>query len=263
MEEKKLFGYPKFDEKGEMILCTYDNAYRDMLMDVRIYRIPAGETREYGRDGEECAVLLFNGKVTFGWDGKTETVYRKDIWTDGPYCVHVCCGEKITVKAESDIEIYVQYAKNDNKFEGRLYRPEDCPWKYSGVNKYGNVAKRRVNTIVDHDINPKSNFVLGEIMNDRGNWSGYLPHRHPQPELYFFRFDRPEGFGASFVGDQVFKSVDYSFSTITENRLHPQAVAPGYQMYTVWAIRHFDGNPWLQTDRNVDERYLWLDDAQF
>ena len=28
-------------------------------------------------------------------------------------------------------------------------------------------------------------------------------------------------------------------------------------------IRHLDGKPWLQTDRNEDERYLWLHDAQF
>ena len=74
--------------------------------------------------------------------------------------------------------------------------------------------------------------------------------------------DRPEGFGASFVGDQVFKSVDNSFSAIPGGCLHPQAVAPGFQMYTCWMIRHLDGDPWLQTTRNEDERYLWLHDAQ-
>ena len=84
-------------------------------------------------------------------------------------------------------------------------------------------------------------MVLGEVLNDRGNWSGYLPHRHPQPETYFFKFDHPEGFGASFVGDQVFKSTDESFSAIPGGELHPQAVAPGYQMYTCWMIRHIDG----------------------
>ena len=148
------------------------------------------------------------------------------------------------------------------KLISRLYRPEDAPWVYSCVGKFGNVAKRRVNTIFDKDIAPWSNMVLGEVLNDRGNWSGYLPHRHPQPECYYFKFDRPEGFGASFVGDQVFKSVDNSFSAIPGGCLHPQAVAPGFQMYTCWMIRHLDGNPWLQTTRNEDERYLWLHDAQ-
>ena len=58
--EKKLFGYPEFDETGEEILSTYDNEYRDMLMDVRVYRIKAGNERVFCREGEETAVLLLS-----------------------------------------------------------------------------------------------------------------------------------------------------------------------------------------------------------
>ena len=108
-----------------------------------------------------------------------------------------------------------------------------------------------------------SDMVLGEVLNDRGNWSGFLPHRHPQPELYYFKFDRPEGFGASFNGDDVFKCVDNSFSAIKGGNLHPQSAAPGFQMYTCWMIRHLENDPWLQSTRNEDEAYLWLHDAQF
>ena len=42
--EKKLFGYPSYDEKGEMILTTYDNAYSDMLMDIRMYKLKSGQS---------------------------------------------------------------------------------------------------------------------------------------------------------------------------------------------------------------------------
>ena len=260
---KKVFGYPTFDAEGEEILCTYDNEYRDMLMDIRVYRMKPGQRRSFCRQGEEIAALLLSGTVVFGWDGGTETVSRRDVFTDGPYAVHVCTGKEIVVEARTEAEILVQCTKNDTVFAGKLYRPEDAPWVYSSVGKFGNVAKRRVNTIFDKDIAPWSNMVLGEVLNDRGNWSGYLPHRHPQPECYYFKFDRPEGFGASFVGDQVFKSVDNSFSAIPGECLHPQAVAPGFQMYTCWMIRHLDGDPWLQTTRNEDARYLWLHDAQF
>ena len=113
------------------------------------------------------------------------------MFTDGPYALHACAGEEITVEAQTDAEILVQCTKNDTAFSGRLYRPEDAPWVYSCVGKFGNVAKRRVNTIFDKDIAPWSNMVLGEVLNDRGNWSGYLPHWHPQPECYYFKFDRP------------------------------------------------------------------------
>ena len=224
MVEKKLFGYPTFDENGEEILSTYDNEYRDMLMDVRLYRMAAGSTREFCREGEEIAVLLLSGEITFKWAEGEKTVSRKDVFTEGPWALHVSGGKQITVTAVKDAEILVQCTQNEKDFASRLYSPEDAPWAYSGAKgKFGDTANRQVNTIFDHDICPESNMVLGEVMNDRGNWSGYLPHRHPQPELYYFKFDRPEGFGASFVGDDVFKSVDNSFSAIPGGRLHRKA----------------------------------------
>ncbi|MCI8646710.1 MAG: 5-deoxy-glucuronate isomerase [Firmicutes bacterium] len=259
----KVFGYPEFDDKGEMILTTYDNEYQAMMMDIRLYRMRAGDTRSFCREGEEIAVLLLSGRLTYEWENNQKTVSRKDVFTEEPWCLHVSSGKEVKVNSEAETEILVQCTHNDKEFESRLYKPEDAPWGYSCVGKFGNVAKRRVNTIFDHDISPKSNMVLGEVLNDRGNWSGYLPHRHPQPETYLFKFDRPEGFGASFVGDQVFKSVNNSFSAIPGGELHPQAVAPGFQMYTCWMIRHLDGNPWLQTDRCEDERYTWLHEAGF
>ena len=259
----KVFGYPAFDEQGEKILTTYDNEYSAMMMDIRVYRMAAGETRSFLREGEETALLLLSGSVTYAWGEERTIVSRRDVFTEGPWCLHVCTGTPVTVTAAQDSEILVQCTHNEKEFDAKLYRPEDAPWKYSAVGKFGNVAKRRVNTIFDHDIAPWSNMVLGEVLNDRGNWSGYLPHRHPQPETYYFLFDRPEGFGASFVGDQVFKSVNGSFSAIPGGELHPQAVAPGFQMYTCWMIRHLDGNPWLQTDRCEDERYVWMHDFDF
>lgn len=234
-----------------------------MMMDIRVYRMKPEEKREFLRTGEETAVLLLEGTVTFQWEGQEKTVSRKNVFTEGPWCVHTCTGQKIDVTALTDVEILVQCTKNDRNFPGKLYTPEDAPWAYSCAGKFGNTANRRVNTIFDHDIAPDSNMVLGEVLNDRGNWSGYLPHRHPQPETYYFKFDRPEGFGASFVGDEVFKSTDGSFSAIPGGCLHPQAAAPGFQMYTCWMIRHLDGNPWLQTDRCEDERYTWLHDAKW
>lgn len=259
---KKVFGYPEFDESGEKLLTSYDNEYADMLMDIRVYRMRAGEERSFRREGEETALLLLAGSLWYRWEGKRELAIRRSVFTEGPFALHVSGGTEVKIRADADSELLVQCTKNEKSFPSHFYRPEEAPWKYSCLGKFGNVAKRRVNTIFDHDISPASNMVLGEVLNDRGNWSGYLPHRHDQPEVYYFKFDRPEGFGASFVGDQVFKSTEGSFSAIPGGELHPQAVAPGYQMYTCWMIRHLEGKPWLQTDRCEDARYVWLHDAE-
>ena len=78
----KVFGYPEFDENGEKILTTYDNDYKEMMMDIRVYRMKAGQTRTFLRTGEETAVLLLSGKITYEWEGNTETVSRKDVFTE-------------------------------------------------------------------------------------------------------------------------------------------------------------------------------------
>ena len=259
MQEKKIFGYPAFDADGEMILSMYDGPYRDMLMDVRVYRIAKGSMRDFRFESEETAVLLQSGDVSFSFAGQSKPASRKDVFSEGPFALHVCCGTPVEINANSDAQILVQRTYNSGQFEPRFYTPEDSPWADVCRGKFGDVANRFVNTIFDHASAPYSNMVLGEVLNDKGNWSAYIPHHHPQPELYYFEFDRPEGFGASFVGDDVFKITHGSFSAIPGGLTHPQAVAPGYRMYTCWMIRHLEGNPW--NARIDDKRYTWLYDA--
>lgn len=261
MEKLTVFGYPEFDEKGEKILTTYDNEYSHQLMDIRVFRMKQGDEKVFEKPEEETAILLLKGKITFAWEEEKRSVSRKDVFTEGLYALHVCKNTRVTITADSDAEILVQATHNDRTFPAKFYGPEDAPWKYSAKGMFGGVAQRQVSTVFDHSTAPYSNMVLGEVLNDRGNWSGYIPHSHRQPETYFFLFDRPEGFGASFVGDEVFKITDGSFSAIPGGRTHPQAVAPGYVMYTTWMIRHFDGDPW--NERVDDERYTWLYDAKF
>ena len=83
----KVFGYPEYDEKGEKILTTYDNEYKAMMMDIRVYRMKAGETRTFLREGEETAVLLLSGNITYKWNGNEAAATRKDVFTEGPWCV--------------------------------------------------------------------------------------------------------------------------------------------------------------------------------
>ena len=259
--KQKQFGYPCFDEKGEEILTTYDNEYSQMMMDIRVYRLKENEERIFCRQGEETAILLLSGKISYVHDGKAEEAGRQDVFTDGPFALHVCTGTEVKVTAHSDAEILVQCARNQQKFASRFYRPEDAPWGYSCAGKYGDVAKRRVNTIFDHETAPYSNMVLGEVLNDRGNWSGFIPHRHPQPEVYFYRFDSPQGFGAGYANGEIFKTTHNGMAPITSG-FHSQTAAPGYAMCYSWGIRHLDGDPWMKT--RIDDKeheWLWKSDA--
>ena len=122
----KVFGYPEYDEKGEKILTTYDNEYKAMMMDIRVYRMKAGETRTFLREGEETAVLLLSGNIIYKWNGSEATATRKDVFTEGPWCVHGCTGTEITVVANADtVADYVCREWVDEVF---VNLPDDAPY---------------------------------------------------------------------------------------------------------------------------------------
>jgi 5-deoxy-glucuronate isomerase len=252
----KLFGYPQFDKNGKKVLTTTDGLYKDMLMNITVYRMKDGETLEFNNDTKERAVLLVTGDIEYQWEGRTNRVKRTDFFQEGIYCLHVCRGVKVKVTAFSNAEILMQSTQNDRKFTSVFYTPSDCAEAAAGKDLCDGTAVRKVRTAFDYQNAPYSNMVLGEIINYQGRWSSYIPHNHPQPEVYYYRFDKPQGFGAAFIGDDVFKIKDGSFSAITPGKTHPQVTAPGYPMYVAWMIRHLEGEPWM--DRVDDPDHTWM-----
>ena len=85
--------------------------------------------------------------------------------------------------------------------------------------------------------------VLGEVVTMPGRWSSYPPHHHPQPEIYHYRFTRPQGYGHAELGDDVLKVKQFDTVKIFDGNDHAQCAAPGYGMYYSWVIRHLPDNP--------------------
>ena len=253
----KPFAYPEFDENGVKVLSRAGDAVNDMMMNITVYRMKAGEERAFLREKEEMAVLLVTGDVTFSWNGQKKTGHRDSFIEEGPYCLHTPKGVAVTVRANFDSEVLVQTTENLRNFDPVFYRPEDCRDDIFGLDVFDNKMKRTVRTVFDYKNSPYSNMVNGEVINHQGGWSSYTPHHHPQPEVYYYRYERPEGFGACFLGDEVYKIKDGSCACIPGGVTHPQVTAPAFPMYYCWMIRHLEGNPW--TDRIVDPRYTWID----
>ena len=253
----KPFAYPEFDENGVKVLSRAGDADNDMMMNITAYRMKAGEERAFLREKEEMAVLLVLGDVTFSWNGQTKTGHRDSFIEEGPYCLHTPKGVAVTVRANIDSEVLVQTTENLRNFDPVFYRPEDCREDIFGLDVFDNKMKRTVRTVFDYKNAPYSNMVNGEVINHQGGWSSYTPHHHPQPEVYYYRYERSEGFGACFLGDDVYKIKDGSCACIPGGVTHPQVTAPAFPMYYCWMIRHLEGNPW--TDRIVDPRYTWID----
>jgi len=251
-----MFGYIKEDDSRCYPLTRMDGEFRDMLMNITVHHIIKDEVKEFTFDKEEAAILLVNGHVIYDWEDMKEEANRKDFIKEGPYCLHISYGKSVKIKAIEDSEILIQSTTNDLAFESKFYKPSESSEMISGEGYFDNKARRTVRTIFDYKNASYSNLVMGEVISEQGGWSSFIPHHHPQPEVYYYRYQRPEGFGACFIGENAFKVTDKSYSCIPGGYTHPQVSAPGYPMYYCWMIRHLPEEPW--TTRIDDERYLWL-----
>jgi 5-deoxy-glucuronate isomerase len=200
---------------------------------------------------------LIEGSVTFTWETNSTDAKRVNPFDYKAWCLHVPKGVKCGVKATEHSELYIQKSVNDGQFEPKLYTPGDTRTLKAGAKgELDGTMRRNIRTIFDYDIAPHSNMVLGEVINFPGRWSSYPPHHHPQPEVYYFRYDKPQGFGIGFANGKVYETRHNGLLLIAE-KCHSQAAAPGYVLYYIWGIRHLDGNPWIKT-RIDDAEHKWL-----
>jgi 5-deoxy-glucuronate isomerase len=226
-------------------------------MDVGLLVLDAGESYTFEKKEKEIAIDLLEGQVTFGYDGRNIEASRKDCFHEEAWCLLAPRNTKITITARTHAELYVQATVNENDYPAVMYSPKEVQTQHAGSNnELMGCMKREIKTFFDFDNAPFSNMVLGEVLNYPGRWSSYPPHHHPQPEVYFYRFDYPQGFGASFANGEIYTSHQNGMTVINKG-FHSQVAAPGYAMCYMWGIRHLDGDPWKKT-RIDDEEHEWL-----
>lgn len=229
---------------------------RDVGMDVALLVLERGETYTECEAQKESAFLLFSGTADFCADDSEWRVHRDSEFTQEASCLHVCAGTHVVIRAHEHCEIYVQRVINETHFDTKCYLPEDVLVQRAGVTELQGTMRRNIKTIFDLENAPYSNMVLGEVLNFPGKWSSYPPHFHPQPEVYFYRFDKPQGFGVGFANGDVHQT-GHNGLLVIEHGFHSQAAAPGYGLCYVWGIRHLPGDPWIKT--RIDEpEHLWM-----
>ena len=202
-----------------------DSAVDDMgtQMDIGLLLMEAGDTYTIEEPEKETAVLLFAGKVTFQWNGETVEADRPDCFHYDAYCLLAPRKTKIVLTAQAHSELYIQKTVNERDYEAVMYSPDKVQVEHKGFNgELMGCMSREIKTFFDLDNAPFSNMVLGEVLNLPGKWSSYPPHHHPQPEVYFYRFDYPHGFGAGFANGDVYKTEQNgcAHTDITQSLFH-------------------------------------------
>jgi len=252
-----MFLNPKFDKSNKQTVTRVYGKTASMLQNITVFKIKNGETLELLEPGMESAILLLSGEIDYLYEDKCERAERAGVFAAPPVCLHVPKDVAVAVKAYKDSEILVQSTYNDRDFPCKLYRKEDIKSFVSCEGRWDNTAVRDVADIINIRNAPYSNMVIGEVYARQGRWWSYIPHNHPQPEVYYYKFARPEGFGACFIGEKAYTIKDGSAGLFDGGYTHAQVTAPGYPMYCCWMIRHLEGAPWDNT-RTDDPRYTWL-----
>lgn len=257
------FSRPAYDENGLQTLTEGSGEFADALMHTAVQKMEKGAEYQYCFPKEEAVFLLIEGKVSFRWPEGSADAMRNSCFDGGAqsFSLHVCRNTLVTIYAMEDSEVFIAHTFNNSYFTAMLYTPQDIQKSISCADICDGCCERIVTTVFDDVSKPYSNFVLGEIYPKSGRWCGYPPHSHPQPEVYYYRIDRPEGFGFCCIGENAYKIRDRSFTLQAHGAMHPQVVAPGYNMFIIWIIRHLPDNPWHRGE-NLPE-YQWLEKLKY
>jgi len=205
----------------------------------------------------ENAYLLLQGKLIFSYDHKNYYAERHSIFAEEPIAIHFAPHAKVTLKTLSNCELAVLQVKNSQSFATQVFdRKNMVASEHRGKGILEGTSYRIVRTIFDYTNRPQARLVLGEDINFQGRWSSYPPHHHRQPEIYHYRFAKPQGYGHAELGEKVFKIYNHDTIKILNQKDHAQVAAPGYLMYYIWAIRHLPHNPYIKPQ--FTREHLWL-----
>ena len=216
-----------------------------------LIRLKQGERYRCTLDNYESVYVLASGVCHFEIEGEQfESVGgRSSIWEGPADSVYVPQGKMVEILCASEsAEILVGgglCSSSDPVGKATRIKPEDVK-----MITYGS-DETKTHRQIQHIIGQNSAARMGRLLVSElftvgaGGWSGFPPHKHDedrQPreslyqEVYHFRFNPEQGFGAQFVyeKDDDFGPVYHvkNGSTLAIDKgYHPVVAAPGYQMY--------------------------------
>lgn len=199
---------------------------------------------------QEAQLIVLSGEGSITVDGQEYTVERKDVFRAKPHAFSLAGGTSYVIESDSarPLEVALIETGNKQRFDPVVLSPDDIPSEQRGEGLLDGTMHRVVRAIFgdpqacERGQVASSNLVVGEVVNFSGRWSSYPPHYHPHPEAYYYRFDRPEGYGISLIDDPPVMVKMHDVVKILNCTGHAQVAPPGYPMWYLWFIRHLPQN---------------------
>lgn len=243
-------------EFGYNSITTIEEKEKNTMMDFGILKMKAGQL-ETDSENKERTYLLIEGEAKLKWEDQEVIINRGSCFDDDPCVLHLPKDVEVKITAiKDDTEFAVTKTFNENLFKSKLYSQEECASEQRGKGTMKETSTRTVRTVFDYSNAKYSNLVIGEVIDFPGKWSSYPPHHHSQPEIYYYRFNPKQGYGFCQLGEDVVMVKHNDTVKVIDELSHPQTTAPGYAMYYLWVIRHFDGNPYIGP--TFEPEHIWV-----
>ena len=231
---------------GKSEIVTAENSTcKKVEMDM--LRLAAGSAKKYREENKEYALVILGGACTVAGEGFAfENVGKRATVFDGAAtCVYVPANVPFSVTAVTEVQIAVCKSPSTRVCKPAIINPEDVVIKNLGKPGW----EREAHFILD-DRTDAEMLYIGEAFVKGGQWASYPPHKHHVDnmptegfldEIYYFEFDKPQGFGFQAVyskeGDinEVYKVKTGDLVEVPKG-YHPFTVAPGYKNYCLWIM---------------------------
>jgi 5-deoxy-glucuronate isomerase len=241
-------------------------------------RLGAGRSWSFENGERECALVDLCGSFSVRSNrGSWQRVGgRVDVFRGAGSVLYLPRRTQVEVTADGHCEFAVAWAPTDEDREPFLVKPAAVPVSIRG----GDNVSRQINDLLPPG-SPVHRLVLVEVYTPGGNWSSYPPHKHDVhienpdgslreadlEEIYFYKFDRPEGYAYQRVYtdersplhragtpiDALVRPENNSVVLVPEG-YHPVVGAPGY---TTYYLNVLAGS--AQSLANQDDpKYTWV-----
>lgn len=236
------------------------------LVDFGILRLKAGQSHSWKAAAVETALIVLGGVCAVA--GKAFAFVhvggRKDVFSGKPHTVYIPGGLDYTVTAETDVEIAWTAAPSDLQAAPYVIAPDQVKEVHLGRDIYERDAYLMLT-----DAFPSRHFFIGEAFVGSGRQASYPPHRHEKDnlpeevdmeEVYFFRFNPPQGYGIQSIYTDD-RSIDFCSRvgnhdvTLIPRGYHPVVNSPGYTMYYLWIMAGPNHRKFLSV---MDPDHRWI-----
>jgi 5-deoxy-glucuronate isomerase len=237
---------------------------------LEILRLDAGQNWQGALKDEEAALIVLGGRCSISVEAKTKKEFdeigaRADIFSGSPYAVYAPRDSKISIRAESSLELAIAKAPCEVDLEPALIEPGDVKVVSSGMSNW----RRDVRLVIPPGSPKSQRLIVGETVNPPGNWSGIPPHKHDLvddvenflEEFYMFKSKPADSYGLQLMykgEDGQGHMIGNDDVTVMLQGYHPTVASPGTTICYLWVLSGED----KAYNITIDPRFAWVSNAE-